>query len=87
MDYGPPDKSVKLSDNSTVAEWMIERGHYHTAAVGIGGYYGPYYHGYGYRPYGYYPTGYYDPIYFPEKHLRLIFDPDGKLKDWRPVSK
>jgi hypothetical protein len=91
IDYGPPDKAMKLSDNSTVAEWLTRKGYYHHSYVGIAGYYGPYYPYYPYRYWGPYfygpPIGYYDPVYFPDRFLRLVFGADGKLRDWRTISK
>jgi hypothetical protein len=68
LELGPPDKAAKLTDGTTVGEWLTGRG---------GGYsnfmYGPYY-------------GY--PIYeppTPDRFLRLTFDPQGKLRDWKRV--
>jgi hypothetical protein len=78
LELGPPDKQAKLSDGTTVAEWLTRRGHaqvYSTA-------------GYGY-PYWYcspfYPA--YIDSYSPDYYLRLIFDPDGKLKAWKKFAK
>ena len=78
MDYGPPMAFATLSDRSTVAEWMIERG----AVVATPS---PYMYGPGYwGPVG---GGYYYPTYFPARFLRLTFTPDGKLKAWKQYSK
>ncbi len=81
MDFGPPDKSAKLTDGTMVAEWLTRRGYTSTySAFGYSGYgpycYGPFYPGY--------------PAYTevtPDYYLRLIFDPDGELKAWKKFSK
>lgn len=78
-DYGPPMAFATLSDRSTVAEWMTDRG----AVVVTPG------------PYPYYGRGYWGPAYgggytattFPAHFLRLTFAPDGKLKAWKQYSK
>jgi hypothetical protein len=82
MDYGPPERLAKLSDGSTVAEWMTERGE---VIVTPGPYiYGPPYYGRGY--YGPMAGGY-STTYFPTQFLRLIFSSDGRLKAWKEFSK
>lgn len=69
-ELGPPDKQAKLSEGSTVAEWLTRRG-YSGGSVGF-------MYGYGY-PYYYHPWyHYYDPP-SPDYFLRLTFGPDGKL--------
>ena len=86
-DLGPPDKSARLSDGTTVAEWLTQRGY-------SGGYTG-FDYGFGYGPYcGRWPYYYSPPIFHhyyeppsPDYFLRLIFGPDGKLKDWKRVRK
>jgi hypothetical protein len=76
-DYGPPMAFATLSDHSTVAEWMTERGSVVTP--------GPYpYYGRGYWGPGW---GGYSSSYFPAHFLRLTFAPDGKLKAWKQYSK
>ena len=78
MDYGPPDKSAKLSDGTLVAEWLTRSGYAGQSIVGLGyGY--PYYYG------PFYPT--YTSSYSPNYYLRLIFGPDGKLRDWKNYAK
>src|SRR5580700_4683860 len=73
MDYGPPGRAAKLSDGSTVAEWMTERGE---VIVTPGPYpYGLVYYGRGYVGPGW---GGYSTAYFPAQFLRLTFSPDGK---------
>lgn len=76
-DYGPPDKSAKLSDGSTVAEWVTERSEYIVTQQ-------PYIYGPGY--YGPIWTGY-STTYFPAHFLRLTFSTDGRLKAWKQFSK
>lgn len=80
VDYGPPDKSAKLSDQSLVVEWLIQKGGYHVYGQGMG------YYGHPYRRYGYYP-GYADVTQSPDRHLRLVFDAEGRLKGWNQFSK
>ncbi len=78
-ELGPPDKSAKLADGSTVAEWLTRRGyaiHYPPPLI-----YADPWHCYG----PIYP-GYYD-TYSPNYYLRLIFGPDGQLRSWRKFSK
>lgn len=87
MDYGPPVSLTSLSDGSTVAEWMTERG---TVLVTPGPYvYGPGF----YSPRGFY-YGYYGPggmgystTYFPAHFIRLEFGADHRLKAWKEFSK
>ena len=86
-ELGPPDKSAQLGDGTTVAEWLTQRGY-------SGGYTG-FDYGFGYGPYcGRWPFYYPPPIihyYYeppsPDYFLRLIFGPDGKLKDWKRVRR
>jgi len=80
VDLGPPDKSAKLSDGSTVAEWLTRRGR---SGGTVGMYYGPDYYP---RYYGYYSVApyYYDPP-SPDYFLRLTFGPDGKLEVWKKI--
>lgn len=84
IDYGPPDKTAQLSDRSTVAEWLTRKGNYRVDGYGYG------YHGYYGRPYGYYPgyvAGPYDVSRTPDRFLRLIFDPEGRLTGYNEFSK
>lgn len=78
MEFGPPDKEAKLSDNSVVAEWLTRRGSHTYSTPG----------------HGYYPYPYWGPVwpgyvdsYWPDYYLRLTFGPDGKLKAWKQFSK
>jgi hypothetical protein len=83
MDYGPPDKSAVLSDQTLVAEWLTSRGAYHSVGPTLG--YGP-----AYRRYGYHPGYAFESSHIvrsPDRHLRLIFDPSGNLQSWQTFSK
>jgi len=79
-EYGPPDKSAKLTDGSTVADWLTARGMQTATTYGAGGY--------GYRRHGY---GWAGPTMVvvdppsPDRFLRLTFDPEGKLASWQKV--
>lgn len=84
IDHGPPDKQAELSDGSLVVEWLTSRGGYSGYATGYGAY------GYHGRPYGYYPAYAMTPYSVtktPDRFLRLIFDPEHKLKGWDKFSK
>lgn len=74
-ELGPPDKSAKLSDGSTVADWLTSRGGRTVTS------YGRYHY-----PYGAYGMGpnvvVVDPP-MPDRFLRLTFDPQGKLASWQ----
>jgi len=79
-ELGPPDKSAKLTDGSTVADWLTARGM--RTATTFGGYHYPRYgYGYGWGGPGYVVM---DPP-SPDRFLRLIFDPQGKLASWERV--
>lgn len=69
-DFGPPDKSAKLSDGSTVADWLEEPAQTVIAPepyfLSPGCYFGP-------------MTPTYTESRFPPLYLRLTFGPDGKL--------
>lgn len=83
IDLGPPDKSAKLSDGSIVAEWVILRGGYTTYSFGYG-------EGAPGLPYGTYPGWAYGPYgvtRYPDRHLRLVFDPEGRLKSWKQFDR
>jgi len=79
VELGPPDKSAKLTDGTTVAEWLTRRG-YSYGSVSI-------MHGYGY-PYYFHPWYHYypDPP-SPDYYIRLTFGPDGKLLSWKRVAR
>ncbi len=70
-ELGPPDKSAQLTDKTTIADWLLDRG-------------GPrasYQSGYGYwlLPIDAPPA--------PDYYLRLTFDKDNKLTAWKKLFK
>ncbi|HVU09227.1 MAG TPA: hypothetical protein VHG89_11855 [Verrucomicrobiae bacterium] len=78
-DFGPPDKSAKLTDGTTVAEWLTRRSQTIVNPA-------PYV----VQP-GFYPgpiiTPGYSTSYFPGQYLRLTFDANGKLTAEKQFSK
>ena len=80
IELGPPDKQAKLSDGTTVAEWLMYRGG--TSRLYSGGY--AYWH-----PYHYHagPTIIVDDYPSYESFLRLIFSPEGTLKSFKKYSR
>ncbi len=79
LDYGPPDKQVRLQDGTTVAEWLIQHGYSQTYVPYVYG--PPYWNGYPY-PYPAYVTS-----YAPNYYLRLIFGPNNRLVTWKNFVK
>jgi hypothetical protein len=77
MEYGPPDKSAKLTDGTTVAEWLTRRGQVIVTPqpfiTSPGGYLGP--------------VPMYNQTYMPAIFLRLTFDANGKLKDEKKFTR
>ena len=75
-EMGPPDKSAKLSDGSTVAEWFIKHGS--SVSFGVGtGFYSRRGSSVGVgQTVGTSPSG---------EFLRLTFGADGKLTRWERV--
>ncbi|MDW8308698.1 MAG: hypothetical protein RMK20_04915, partial [Verrucomicrobiales bacterium] len=71
-ELGPPDKQAKLSDGSTVAEWITGRTGGAAFSVGTGVY--------GRRT----GVGVSQTVGTGGAHrvLRLVFDKDGKLTSW-----
>lgn len=78
-EYGPPDKSAKLTDGTLVADWRTARGGAQTATAYGGGFYPRSRYGWG------------GPAFVvvdppaPDRFLRLTFDPQGKLASWQRV--
>jgi hypothetical protein len=70
-EYGPPDKSAKLSDGTSVHEWLTWRGRDTTSV-----------HTYRGRWFSRY-----DYVSSPDEFLRLTFGPDDRLKEWKRVMK
>jgi hypothetical protein len=77
-ELGPPDKSAKLSNGATVAEWLTQPGQVTVAPepyfVPHGCYFGPL-------------TPMYSESYVPARYLRLYFDANGTLKAWNKFTK
>lgn len=78
VELGPPDKQAKLGDGTVVAEWLVRRGYSHGFVT----------HGYGY------PAWHGGVLYpdfvestTPDDYLRLVFGPDGQLKQWKQFTK
>jgi hypothetical protein len=71
VDLGPPDKTARLSDGKTVAEWITRYSSAGTVMVGGGGFYR---HG----GIGWVETS---PTYFESK-LRLTFTTNNVLAAW-----
>ncbi|MCS7091217.1 MAG: hypothetical protein RMN51_03010 [Verrucomicrobiota bacterium] len=76
VELGPPDKQAKLQDGTIVAEWLTRpsRGRLYTSAA-----WHPYWYGWGF------PT--YVETYTPDGWLRLVFGPDGLLKEWKTYTR
>jgi hypothetical protein len=73
-DLGPPDKTAKLSDGKTVADWIT---HSHGGGVSFG---------VGTSSYGSHSavgTGVSTSRGYPDRVLRLTFGPDGKLLEYK----
>jgi uncharacterized membrane protein YedE/YeeE len=74
-ELGPPDKTAKLSDGKTVADW-IKHSHGGGVSFGMGtGFYSG-----GGTAVG---TGVSTSSGYPDKVLRLTFGPDGKLLEFK----
>jgi hypothetical protein len=82
VELGPPDRQARLSDGAVVAEWLARRGQTMAYTTGPGNYGYPYWPGYYYG--GFYPTY---VVSSPDYFLRLTFDPEGKLSDWKKVRR
>ena len=77
-ELGLPDKAAKLSDGSTVAEWLMQRGQTVVTPV----------------PYPMAPPYYFGPgvpMYsatrLPARFLRLTFGPNNRLKAWKEFTR
>jgi hypothetical protein len=77
-ELGPPNKSAKLSNGATVAEWLTQPSQVVMAPEPYfaprGCYFGP-------------PTPMYSETYVPARYLRLYFDTNGILKAWKKIAK
>ena len=72
-EYGPPDKSAELTTGTKVFEWLLEKG------TTQGTYLSSPYVGGGLNSV-YTSSG-------PDFFLRLTFDKDGKLLEWKQLAK
>jgi len=82
-ELGPPERSAKFTDGSTVAEWLETRGLRSGFVSGGFANYGPYYGHHGF--YG-------SPMFITESSspdicIRLTFDAEGKLVIWKRVNR
>jgi hypothetical protein len=76
-ELGPPDKSTKLSDGSTMADWITRKSS--SVSLGLGTGYSHYGGGVGTST----GVGVVAPVGSTGDHLlRLTFGADGKLKQW-----
>jgi hypothetical protein len=67
VELGPPDKSAKLADGSVVSDWLLFRGGTTGSFQGFPG------------------AGmqYYEATPTPDYYLRLVFDAQSQLKEWK----
>ena len=78
MELGPPDCVAPLTDGTRVGEWLTARGYSHGYITDLGPHF--------YRSYAYGPSAlYYSDAPAPDRFIRLIFAPDGKLVSWKKV--
>lgn len=70
-ELGPPDKAATLTDGTTVNEWLLYRGQSHGYIQGSPGFL----------------MQRYNETPSPDLFLRLTFDQEGKLKEWKRVLK
>ena len=71
-EMGPPDKSAKLSDGKTVAEWIKRSSGGMSFGVGMGSF----------GSHGGVGVGQTVGSGYEDKVLRVVFDPDNKLLSW-----
>ena len=80
VELGPPDKQARLTDGTTVAEWLTRRGRTVSFVSSGSGYSWPY----GYGPV--YPATV-DTATLPDFYMRLTFGADGQLKAWQKFAR
>ena len=73
VELGPPDKKEKLSDGTIVAEWLTRHGYAYSVPQS--------------SPYWWNGPFYPEIETAPNWYLRLIFAPEGKLKEWKRFAK
>ena len=78
MELGPPDKSAKLTDGTTIADWLTRP---RQTIIAPEPYFAP--------PGCYYGsfTPMYSETYVPARYLRLTFSADGKLTAWKEFAR
>lgn len=79
LELGPPDKQARLTDGTLVADWIMRRGGYRRVGVG------PYYYTHGYYTYAAYPSV--TDYYVPDSFLRLTFNAEGNLTEWKKLAR
>jgi hypothetical protein len=72
LELGVPDRSARLSDGTTVAEWLRSRGSSYSTYHAVPG------------SYWMHTLDHHE---FPDNFLRLTFGPDGKLSRWQRVNR
>ena len=77
LDFGPPDKEAKLTDGTTVVEWLTVRGYSRGSFSPVGGV----------RYYGSPWVVHYADTPTPDRYLRLVFSKEGVLRSWHKVLK
>ena len=78
LEFGPPDKQARLTDGTTVAEWLIVRGGERRVLLSVGapvGWGGPVL------------GSQYMLMEDPDSFLRLTFDANGQLARWKKFSR
>lgn len=77
LEFGPPDKSAKLTDGTVVADWLTRHAQTVVAPepyfLPPGCYFGPL-------------TPMYSETYWPARYVRLTFGANGKLKAWKETG-
>ena len=85
QEMGPPEKSAVLTDGTRVAEWLLEKGQtgrsYNPFFFDQSYYYGPFQ---ARRSAG---IEYYSGPQNPDYYIRLIFEPSGRLREWKNITK
>lgn len=80
VELGPPDRSAKLTDGTTVAEWLTQRG----TSYGYVGTSSAYGYGQPYFSYGPILEPYASTT-LPNQYMRLTFSTNGTLAEWKKI--
>jgi hypothetical protein len=70
-EFGPPDKSASLQDGTQIAEWLLQRGGTYGTVHAFPGFW----------------TQNYQETRAPDYFLRLSFDADGRLSQWKRLAR